>query len=70
MPQTGHPHFMGDVQNVCDLRLTYSMYVSNGRHMEHSHFKVEVQSMLALQKMVRTSKLTKHRQELPKYNWN
>ena len=53
---------MGDVQNVHDLWLTYSTYASNDRHTECSCFTVDVQGMPALQKMVRTPKLTKHRQ--------
>ena len=53
---------MGDLQNIHDLRLTYGTYASNGRHMEHSHFMVDVQGTPAPQKMVRTPKLTKHRQ--------
>ena len=67
---TDHPHFMGDVQNVHDLWLTYSTYASNGRHMEYSCFTVDVQGMPALRKMVRTPELTKQRQQLPKCDWN
>ena len=43
MQLTGHPHFTGDVQNIHDLQLMYGMYVTNGRHMEHSRFMVDVQ---------------------------
>ena len=50
---------MGDVQDVHDLWLTYSMYMSNGRCMEHSRFMVDVQGMSALWKMVRTPKTDK-----------
>ena len=70
MRWTGHPHFMGDIWNVHDLWLTYGTYASNDRQMEHSHFMVDVQGMPALQKTVRTPKLTKHRQKLPKCDWN
>ena len=59
MRQTDHPHFMGDVWNVHDLQLMYSTYMSNGRHMECSHFMVDVQDMPAPQKMVRTPKADK-----------
>ena len=61
---------MGDVQNVHDLWLMYGTYASNGRCMEHSHFMVDVQGMPAQRKMVRTPKLTKHRQNLPKCDRN
>ena len=54
MQWTGHPHFMGDVRNIHDLQLMYSMYVTNGRRMEHPHFTVDVQDMSALWKKVRT----------------
>ena len=70
MRWTDHPRFMGDAQNVHDLQLTYGTYMSNGRHMEHSHFMVDIQDMSAPQKTVRTPKPTKHRQQLPKCNWN
>ena len=63
MGQTGRPRLMGDVQNIHDLWLMYGMYVSNGRRTEHSRFTVDVQGTSALWKMVRTPKLTKHRQE-------
>ena len=62
MRQTDHPCFMVDVQNVHNLRLMYGTYASNGRCTEHSHFTVDIQGTPALQKMVRTPKLTKHRQ--------
>ena len=45
---------MGDIQNIQDLRLTYGMYATNGRCMEHPHFTVDIQDMSALWKMVRT----------------
>ena len=45
---------MGDVWNIHDLRLTYSMYVTNGRHTERPHFTVDIQDMSALRKTVRT----------------
>ena len=61
---------MGDIWNVLDLRLTYGTYASNGRCMEHSRFMVDVQGMPALQKTVRTPEPTKHRQQLPKCDWN
>ena len=61
---------MGDVWNVHDLWLTYGMYMSSGRHTEHSHFTVDVQGTSALWKTVRAPKPTKHRQELPKCDWN
>ena len=61
---------MGDVQNIHDLQLTYGTYVSNSRHTEHSCFMVDVQGTPALRKMVRTPELTKHRQGLPKCDWN
>ena len=70
MRQTDHPHFMGDIWNVHDLQLTYGTYTSNGRCTECSHFTVDIQGTPALQKMVRTPELTKHRQQLPKCNWN
>ena len=47
---------MGDVQNLHDLRLTYSLYATNGRHTERPHFTVDVQDTSALQKMVRTTR--------------
>ena len=50
---------MGDIQNVHNLQLTYSMYTSNGRCMECSCFTVDVQGMSALRKMVRTPKTDK-----------
>ena len=53
---------MSDIQNVHDSCLTYSTYASNGRCTEHSCFMVDVQGTPALRKMVRTPKLTKHRQ--------
>ena len=61
---------MGDVQNVNDLWLMYGTYVSNGRHTECSHFMVDVQGTPALRKTVRTPEPTKHRQQLPKCDWN
>ena len=70
MRWTDHPRFMGDVQNVHDLRLMYDTYVSNGRCMEHSHFTVDIQGMSALQKMVRTQKTDKAQTKLPKCDWN
>ena len=54
---------MGDVLYIHNLWLMYSTYASNGRHMECSHFMVDVQDTSALCKTVRTPKLTKHRQE-------
>ena len=45
---------MGEVRNIHDLQLTYSLYTTDGRHMEHPHFTVDVQNRSALQKMVRT----------------
>ena len=59
MRQTGHPHFMSDVQNIHDLWLMYGTYATNGRHTEHSHFMVDVQDMSALQKTVRTPRTDK-----------
>ena len=56
MRQTDHTYFMGDIWDVHNLRLTYSMYTSNSRCMECSHFTVDVQGMSALQKMVRIGK--------------
>ena len=50
---------MGDIQSIHNLWLTYGMYMSNGRHTEHSHFMVVIQSMSALWKMVRTPKTDK-----------
>ena len=47
---------MGDVQNIHDLQLTYSSYVTNGRHTECPRFMVDVQDMSVLQKTVRTSR--------------
>ena len=70
MRQTDHPHFTGDIRNVHDLQLTYGTYASNGRHTECSHFMVDIQGMSALWKMVRTPKMTKHRQQVPKCDWN
>ena len=63
MRQTGHPRFMGDAWNIHDLRLTYGIYASNGRCTECSCFTVDIQGTSVLRKMVRTPKLTKHRQE-------
>ena len=59
MQQTGHPRFMGDVWNIHDLQLMYGMYATNGRHMEHPHFTVDVQDTSALWKTVRTSRTDK-----------
>ena len=71
MQWTDHSHFMGDIQNVHDLQLMHGTYVSNGRCTECSHFIVDVQDMPALWKTVRTpKKLTKHRQQQPKCDWN
>ena len=70
MRQTDHPRFICDVWNVHELWLTYGTYASNVRHTEHSHFMVDVQGMSALWKIVRTPKPTKHRQKLPKCDWN
>ena len=70
MRQTDHPRFMGDIQNAHDLWLTYGTYASNGRCTEHPHFMVDVQRTSALWKMIRTPELTKHRQKLPKCDWN
>ena len=61
---------MGDEQNVQDLQLMYSTYASNGRHTERSRLTVDIQGTPALQKTVRIPKPTKHRQQLPKCNWN
>ena len=44
---------MGDVHDIHDLRLLYGSYVTNGRHMEHSCFTVDIQDMPALRKTVR-----------------
>ena len=63
MQWTGHPHFWGDVWNIHDQRLTNGTYASNGRCTECSRFTVDIQDMSVLQQMVRTPKLTKHRQE-------
>ena len=41
----------------------YGTYASNSRHVERSCFMVDVQDMPVLWKMVRTPKLTKHRQK-------
>ena len=38
---------MGDVWNIHNLWLMYGTYVSNGRHMEHSCFTVDIQDMPA-----------------------
>ena len=59
MRWTGHPRFMGDIQNIHDLQLTYGTYVTNGRHTEHPRFMVDVQNMSALWKMVRTPRTDK-----------
>ena len=53
---TDHPRFTGDIQNVHDLWLTSGTYASNSRHMECSHFTIDVQDTPAPWKMVRTSK--------------
>ena len=63
MRWTDHPHFTGDVRNVHDLQLTYSMYMSNGRCMEHSHSMVDVQGM-STSTMLRTNLI----QHLPNLN--
>ena len=65
-----HPHFMGDDQIIQDLWLTYGTFTSYGRHAEHSRFTVDVQGTPSPWKMVRTPKPTKHRQQLPKHDWN
>ena len=70
MRQTDQPRYMGDVWNVHDLQLVYGTYASNGRHMECSCFTVDIQGTPALWKTVRTPEPTKHRQQLPKCNWN
>ena len=70
MRQTDHPHFTGDIWNIHDLWLMYSIYVSNGRHTECPCFMVDIQGTPAPQKTVRTPELTKHRQQLPKHDWN
>ena len=70
MRWTDHPRFMSDVQNVHDLQLMYGTYTSNSRCTEHSCFMVDIQGTPALWKMVRTPELTKHRQQLPKCDWN
>ena len=70
MRQTDHPHFIGDVQNVHDLQLTYGTYVSNSRRTECSHFMDDIQDTPAPWKTVRTPEPTKHRQQLPKCDWN
>ena len=44
---------MGDIWNIHDFRLMYGTYVTNGRHMERSHFMVDIQNMSALWKTVR-----------------
>ena len=62
--------FQGDIWNVHDLWLMYGTYTSNGRHTEHSCYAVHIQDMPAPWKMVRTPKPTKHRQQLPKCDWN
>ena len=54
---------MGDVWNIHDLWLMYSLYVTNGRCTEHPCFMVDVQDMSAPQKMVRTP-MTEFRQPL------
>ena len=61
---------MGDVQIVHDLWLMYGTFTSYGRCMECSHFMVDVQVTPSPWKMVRTPQLTKHRQQLPKCDWN
>ena len=70
MQQTDLSHFMGDVQNVHDLRLMYGTYTSNGRRTECSCFTVDVQDMPVPQKAVRTLELTKHSQQLTECDWN
>ena len=45
---------MGDIWKIQDLRLTYSLYGTNGRRMEHPHFTVDVQDTSALWTTVRT----------------
>ena len=50
---------MGDVRNIHDLWLTYGTYATNGRHMECSHFTVDVQDTSALRKMARTPRTDK-----------
>ena len=67
---TDHPCFTGDIQKVHDLWLMYGAYASNGRRIECLHFMLDIQGTSALWKTVRTPKVTKHRQELPKFNWN
>ena len=69
MRQTGHPHFMGDVQNIHDLQLTYGMYATNGKRKECSCFTVDVQDTSALWKTVRTSRTDKAHQKEPKCDW-
>ena len=59
MRWTDHPCFMGDVLIIHDLQLTYGTYMSNSRHMECSHFTVDVQGMPAPWKTVRTPKTDK-----------
>ena len=50
---------MGDIQNIYDLRLMYGMYATNGRHMEHPHFMVDIQDISAQRKTVRTQRTDK-----------
>ena len=45
---------MGDVRNIHNLWMTYSLYATNIRHMECPRFTVDVQDTSALQKIVRT----------------
>ena len=54
---------MCDGQVIHILWVTYGTSMTYGRHMEHSHFMVDVQGMSALWNTVRKPKLTKHRQE-------
>ena len=78
--RTDCPHFMGDVWIIHDSQLMYGTFTSYGQHTEHSHLMVDVQNVHVSQLMYRShlphgrwsehQKLTKHRQQLPKCDWN
>ena len=67
---TDHPCFTGDVRIIHDLQLTYRTFMSYGRHTECSCVTVDIQVTLPHGRWSEHQKLTKHRQQLPKCNWN
>ena len=61
---------MGDIWNVHDLWLMYGTYASNGRHMEHSHFTVDVQGTPCTMEDDQNTETDKAQTKLPRCIWN